>query len=291
MTADQLLAGWTPRRVGRRIVVLAETESTNTLALAAADEPDADGLVILADAQTAGRGRLGATWLSPRGASVLCSVVLLEEKGDAALFKEGEKKGSGTFFRDGPGSAAQKRSLPPFSLSAWLTQVSAVAVCEAICQATDVTPAIKWPNDLRIVGRKVGGILIETRLVDDRMRAWVVGVGINCLQQAGHFPPELSESATSLELATHHPVDRVAVARELLKALDRRLALELWGQTEQVHRDWLAYAEPIGQKVRLRRDGRDYAGWTVEVDPAGGLIVKLQTGQQEWFDPMRTTLL
>jgi len=83
----------------------------------------------------------------------------------------------------------------------------------------------------------------------------------------------------------------VAVARELLKALDRRLAPELWGQTEQVHRDWLAYAEPIGQKVRLRRDGRDYAGWTVEVDPAGGLIVKLETGQQEWFDPMRTKLL
>jgi len=281
MTADPLLAGWAPRRVGRRIVVLAETESTNTLALAAADEPDADGLVILADAQTAGRGRLGATWLSPRGASVLCSVVLLSQ----------EKKGSGTFFRDGTKGAAQKSRMSPFSLSAWLTQVSAVAVCEAICQATDVTPAIKWPNDLRIDGRKVGGILIETRPVDDRMRAWVVGIGINCLQQAGHFPPELRESATSLELATHHPVDRVAVARELLKALDRRLAPELWGQTEQVHRDWLAYAEPIGQKVRLRRDGRDYAGWTVEVDPAGGLIVKLETGQQEWFDPMRTKLL
>ena len=275
MTVEELQTGWTPRRVGRRIIVLAEVDSTNTLALAAAGEPDADGLAILADAQTAGRGRLGASWLSPRRASLLASAVLLsEETGDAAPFRNrGEKE------------------LRPLFTSAWLTHVSAVAACDTIRQATDVTPAIKWPNDLRIAGRKVGGILIETRPLNDRTRAWVVGIGINCLQQAGHFPPELRESATSLELATHHPVDRVAVARELLKALDRRLAPELWGQTEQVHRDWLAYAEPIGQKVRLRRDGRDYAGWTVEVDPAGGLIVKLQTGQQEWFDPMRTKLL
>jgi BirA family biotin operon repressor/biotin-[acetyl-CoA-carboxylase] ligase len=242
---------------------------------------------------------------------------------------ENEKKGSEAFFTEPPPGRSRKRLLTPFSLSAWLTQVSAVAACDAIRQATDVTPAIKWPNDLRIGGRKVGGILIETRTVDSPAgsknghipfgghpeileshrrdtgatrssgcadipifhRAWVVGIGINCLQQAGHFPPELRESATSLELATDHPVDRVAVARELLKALDRRLAPELWGQTEQVHRDWLAYAEPIGQKVRLRREGQDYAGWTVEVDPVGGLIVKLETGQQEWFDPMRTMLL
>jgi BirA family transcriptional regulator, biotin operon repressor / biotin---[acetyl-CoA-carboxylase] ligase len=291
-----LLAGWTPRRVGRRIVLLAEAESTNTLALAAAGEPESDGLVVLADAQTAGRGRLGATWLSPRGASVLASVVLLEGK-DAATYSG--KKGSEAFCAEHPtGRSARlsspksgKRLLTPFSISAWLTQAAAVAACDAIRQATDVTPAIKWPNDLRIGGRKVGGILIETRTIDDRARAWVVGIGINCLQQGGHFSAELRESATSLELATDHPVDRAAVARELLKALDGRLEPEVWGQTEQVHRDWLTYAEPLGQKVRLRREGKDYAGWTVEVDPVGGLIVKLQTGQQEWFDPMRTKLL
>jgi len=265
MTADQLLAGWTPRRVGRRIVLLAETESTNTAALTAAGEPEADGLAILADVQTAGRGRLGAAWVSPRAASVLCSVVLLSP----------ETQAEETIART----------------SAWLTHLAAVAGCDAIRQATDVTPAIKWPNDLRVGGKKIGGILIETRPVDPQTRAWVVGIGINCLQHAGHFPDALRATASSLELASHHPVDRTAVARELLKALDRRLAPELWGQTESVHADWLAYAEPIGQKVRLRRNGSEYAGWTVEVDPVGGLIVRLQTGQLEWFDPMRTTLL
>ncbi len=266
LTIEHLQAGWSPRRVGRRIIVLAETESTNTLALAAAGEPDADGLAIFAEAQTAGRGRLGATWVSPRGASILCSVVLLErtlENGEAASFKT----------------------------SAWLTHVSAVAACDAVRQAAAITPAIKWPNDLRIGRKKVGGILIESRSVESGTRAWVVGIGINCLQHAGHFPPELRETATSLELATDQPADRTAVARELLITLDRRLSAEPWGQTEQAHRDWLMYAEPLGQQVRLRREGRTYSGRTVEVDPIGGLIVRLDGGAQEWFDPMRTQLL
>lgn len=250
--------------------MLPETESTNTLALAAATEPDNDGLAVFADAQTAGRGRLGASWVSPRGASVLCSVLLLDHTAANAVAN---------------GDAAS------FRVSSWLTHVSAVAACDAIRLAVAVTPAIKWPNDLRIAGKKLGGILIETRPISPEARAWVIGIGINCLQHPGHFPPELHETATSLELVTHHPVDRTAVARELLKALDRRLAPHLWGRTEEVHQDWLAYAEPLGQKVRLRRSGQEYAGWTVEVDPAGGLMVRLESGRIEWFDPMHTQLL
>ena len=270
MTIDELRLGWQPRRVGRRIILMPEAESTNTVALAAAAEPDADGLAILADAQTAGRGRFGANWASPRGAGVLCSVVLLSPE---------QLEGSPT-----PSDVLSRTS-------AWLTHVAAVAACDAIRQAVAITPAIKWPNDLRIGGKKIAGILIETRPIASDTRAWVVGIGINCLQHAGHFAPELRESATSLELATDHPVDRTAVARELLKALDQRLAHELWGRTEEVHHDWLTYAEPLGQKVRIRRDGQDYAGWTVEVDPVGGLMVRLESGQLEWFDPMRTKLI
>lgn len=276
MNADQLHQGWTPRRVGRRIITLAETNSTNTLALQAADEPDADGLAIFADAQLEGRGRLGHTWLSPRGASILCSVVLLTED-------------ERTNVPDGI-DVQQAHA----TTTALLTQVSAVACCEAIRQATDVTPAIKWPNDIRIAGRKLGGILIESRVIGGRetqARAWVIGIGINCLQHAGHFPEELRETATSLELATAHAIDRTAIARELLRSLDDWFATDNWRDTNKVHTAWLDYAEPIGQKVRLRRDGVDYAGWTVEVGPAGGLIVKLETGQLEWFDPMRTTLM
>jgi len=207
--------------------------------------------------------------LSPRGASVLASVVLVQEPAESGA----------------PGSES------PTSISAWLTQVSAVATCEAVRRATEITPAIKWPNDLRFDGRKLGGILIESRSLPGDRRAWVVGIGINCLQHAGHFPPDLRSTATSLELAASHPIDRIEVTRCLLRAMDEWFAPATWGQTARVHTAWLTYAEPLGQKVRLRREGQDYTGWTVEVDPVGGLIVKLESGRQEWFDPMITTVL
>jgi len=268
LTAEALQQGWSPRRVGRRIRIVQETDSTNTLALQAASEPDADGLVVLAEVQRAGRGRLGASWVSPRGASVLCSVLVLssvDPRTEAAADHEAQN-----------------------GISAWLTQVSSVAACEAIRRATDTQPAIKWPNDIRIAGKKVGGILIESKPLGTGARAWVIGIGINCLQHEAHFPPELRATATSLELATRHPVDRTAVARELLIALDGWLVPEKWGRTAEAHAAWTHWAEPIGQKVHLKRDGRDYAGWSVGVDPAGGLLVRLESGQLEWFDPMRT---
>lgn len=271
----QVRAGWAPLRVGRRVVTFDEVDSTNAVAFEAAGEPDADGLVILAEAQLQGRGRLGRSWVSPRGASVLCSVVLLE-----ANDLNGEDVSGG----------ASPESATIASTGAWLTQASAVACCEAIRRSTDVTAAIKWPNDIRIDGRKVGGILIETRPVDARTRAWVVGIGLNCLQHAGHFTEELRTTATSLELASSHAVDRVEVARQLLMALDRWLTHERWGRTDALHAAWLSDAEPLGQQVRLRRQGTSYTGRTVEVDPVGGLIVKLDGGGQEWFDPVLTTV-
>ena len=276
LTPERLRQGWSPRRVGRRILVRAETTSTNSVALDAIDDLGApgltdgqggagvDGLVVLADYQTAGRGRQGRPWFSPRGASLLCSVLLIEQ---------GEHVGG------------------------WLTLASAVAACEAIRSATEITPAIKWPNDLRISGRKLGGILIESRTSDtdastgSDVRAWVVGIGINCLQHAGHFPPELRDSATSLELEASHSIDRSRVARELLQALDRWLAEPVRTGSDPLHAAWMHYAEPIGQRVHLRCRGREYRGRTVAVDPAGGLIVQGDDGGQEWFDPMLTTLL
>lgn len=262
LTADLLLRDWTPRRVGRRMVVLDETTSTNSAALNATAESDADGLVVLAEYQSAGRGRQGRTWQSPRGASVLCSVLLLPAADAAHDDRFGGR----------------------------LTLLTAVAVCDAIRQATDITPAIKWPNDLRVDRRKLGGILIESKPLPAGGRAWVIGVGINCLQHAGHFPPELRDAATSLEMLASHAIDRADVARHLLRALDNALAGDL-ADERAVHERWLTYAEPIGQRVRVRCSERNAVGRVIAIDPAGGLILQTDAGRQEWFDPALTTLL
>jgi BirA family biotin operon repressor/biotin-[acetyl-CoA-carboxylase] ligase len=263
---ERLRQGWTPVRIGRRVVWLDEVVSTNSTALDEADRQEADGLAILADYQTAGRGRQGRRWVSPRGASVLCSILVVcpEEPQDTPRRQ---------------------------ALTGRLNMVAAVAACEAVALATEIRPAIKWPNDLRVAGRKLGGILIESRPLSHAHRAFVMGFGINCLQHAGHFPPELADQATSLELEASHPIDRVAVVRHLLMRLDARLAAPGWIDTPRLHAEWAALAEPIGQRIRLRQQGHEYAGRTVAVDPLGGLTVQLDNGRQMWFDPMLTSVV
>lgn len=299
LTAEQLHAGWTPKRVGRHIITVAETPSTNTLALESvpglggADGREADGLAVLADYQTAGRGRLGRQWLSPRAASVLCSIVLVPS--------DAEISATGASLSARSPAAPDRASIPapPTAtalFSGYLTLVSAVAACEAIRQATEITPTIKWPNDLRAGGRKLGGVLIESRATGHGRRAWVIGIGINCLQHPGHFPPELRGIATSLEMEAAGPISRIEIARSLLQCLDNRLArpaakADDLQRTASVRAEWERYAEPIGQRVRLRSRGRDYCGTSVAVDPVGGLIIQTEAGKQEWFDPLQTTLL
>ncbi len=270
------MSGWAPRRVGRRVVVLGECASTNDAVFQAAADGPVDGLAVLADHQSAGRGRQGRPWLSPRGASVLCSVGLEV----AAVSESSQEQG-----------APQGGASPEQVMGGRLTLAGAVAACEAVRAATEVVPAIKWPNDLRVGGRKLAGILIESKRLGQRgVRVWVIGIGINCLQQARHFPPELREVSTSLEMASHGPVDRAGVARALLERLDCWLGRSE-PVAEELHAAWQHFAEPLGEYVRLRSAGREYSGRTVSVDPAGGLIVQVDEGGQAWFDPMQTKLL
>ncbi len=269
---DEIRRGWTPVRIGWEILQVDETDSTNSQLLEMADRPDADGLVLLADYQTAGRGRQGRRWLSPRGASILCSVLVA--------------------FSDAPGGApAGDAASGEPAIAGRLNMLAAVAACEAIAASTEVRAAIKWPNDLRISGRKLGGILIESRPRAAGGRVWVLGFGINCLQHVGHFPTEIAAQATSLELAASHPIDRAAVTLQLLMRLDERLSSPGWLRGTELYEAWLSLAEPIGQRVELKYQGLGYSGRTIAVDPLGGLTLQLDNGRQMWFDPLLTSVV
>ncbi len=252
-----------PARVGRRMELLDAAASTNQVALARAMEPDADGLAILAEQQSAGRGRLGRSWSSPRGASVLCSVLLIDDATDVEIQ----------------------------SLGGRLTLAAAVGACEAIRRAVQVAPTIKWPNDLLARGRKLAGILVESRRLQENRFAWVVGIGINCLQHEGHFPAELRDRAVSLDMLCDQPIERAVVARELLKHWDAAFAPEALTDGARIRDTWTHWAEPLGTRVHLRCDGRVVRGRTMDVDPVGGLIVQTDTGGREWLDPLRATVV
>ncbi|MCP4247805.1 MAG: biotin--[acetyl-CoA-carboxylase] ligase [bacterium] len=282
LNIEQIVAGTTLRRVARptqsgpNAAVVESATSTNDLAWLHLDAPGADGWVVFAEHQSQGRGRLGRSWKAPRGAGILCSVLLIEP--------ETPMEG-----RDG-------------SYGARLALAAAVAAHDAVEHAAGVSVELKWPNDLIARGRKLGGTLVESRAlpaVDARANggapgggtACVIGMGINCLQQRGHFGPDLGDEATSLELLSAGPVDRQAVARALLVEIDRWCGgLEEVG-TERLRRAWLQRAAPLGQRIRLVHAGRQYSGHVIDLDPTAALVVQLDEGGRRLFDAAQTTLL
>jgi BirA family biotin operon repressor/biotin-[acetyl-CoA-carboxylase] ligase len=249
------------RRVGRKLTYLPETSSTNDEAWKQLPETGSDGHVVIADYQSAGRGRLGRTWIAPRGAGLLLSVLLIEQDDD------------------------------PHGSELCLT--AGVALCEADLAVTDVCPIIHWPNDIYVGPRKLAGILVESRRPASPLvsSAAVLGIGVNCLQQSGHFPPELLPRATSLEIESHRSTDRALLATALLHRLDHWLAQPRTWTRNDLRDAWMAHAEPPGCPVTLRHGNRTFRGAIVEIDPLAALVVRLEDGTIRAFPAAETTVL
>ncbi len=264
---DDLLACGPLRRLGRNVIVLRETTSTNQLLLDHAHELP-DGTLATAEYQTAGRGRFGRRWHAPRGATIALSV-LLHEPADSPLVAD-----------------------------IWLR--AAIAAARAIEAMLPLTVDLRWPNDLQLAGRKVGGVLVESRPVAPRIgrpargvpstgpdRALVVGIGINCLQQRGHFPPELRGRATSLEIESTQPVDRPGLAGRLVAELDAVVTDRT--PDAELRDEYARRCHDLGQRVTLIENARSYRGTVVEIDRDGGLIVQLDDGGRRHFASATTT--
>lgn len=181
------------QRIGSRIEVLQQTSSTNDEVLDRARQGAAEGLVIFADEQTAGRGQRGNRWEAPAGKALLFSILL---KPSLALAK-----------------------------SAQLTQWAAQAVAATIQQLFLLEARIKSPNDIHIRDRKVAGVLAEMRAQDQGPHVAVVGIGLNVNQAPGDFSSAVRMSATSIAIATGGKVDRQSVAIALMRELERTYAL------------------------------------------------------------------
>ncbi len=231
-------------RVGRHVICFDEVASTNDVALDAAGQGGADGLAVLAEAQTAGRGRLGRRWLSPPGANILLSTLLLDSPPDQ----------------------------PP---AEGLTIAAGLAVCEAIETSGATDAEVKWPNDVLVDGRKVAGVLIETRRTAGE-RAAAVGIGVN----VNAAPPaeRVDAPATCLADVLGSPVERVDVACELLGRLDGWVARLAAGQTDLLHRRFVARCRMIGRRVTVAVGPHRYTGRVLDVDPAAGLVLQDDEG-------------
>ena len=234
--------------VGRKLVCLPEVDSTNTRAkeLALAGEPE--GLVVVADCQTAGRGRMGRSFQSPRGKGVYLTALLRLE-------------------------------LPPERLMI-ATALAGVAVCGAVEDVCGLSPGLKWPNDPVLNGRKLCGILTELSLEAEtgRLQYLVVGIGVNALQEAEDFSPEVAAIATSLAAELGRPVSRPALAAALIARLDRLRTALVSGDTEAYLAEYRRRCVNLGKRVRLLYPAGEDSGEAMDVDRDFGLVVRRDDG-------------
>jgi BirA family biotin operon repressor/biotin-[acetyl-CoA-carboxylase] ligase len=249
---DRLIADDLQSRIGecglfREIVVLRETESTNTCLLEMGRRGSRPGVVVFAESQTGGRGRLGRRWVSDHGKGLWFSMLLRPE-------------------------------LPPTEWTR-LTIWAAVATARAIEKFTGLCTYIKWPNDIMIEQRKTVGILMESLLgMTPEENRLVAGIGVNVNHGIEDFPHELRSRAGSLALALGRTIDRIALAARILVELDALFpaAHSDFGRIigEANRRSFLK-----NRRVTLNMEGRQVQGIAGEMDARGNLELALNTGE------------
>lgn len=234
------------KRIGSSITIVDETESTNRDAMAEADRGAAEGLVIFAHKQSAGKGRLGRRWHTIAD-SLACSVLL-------------------------------RPDLPPEKVPQ-LSLLTAVALHDALSHfSPDIR--IKWPNDLLHNGAKLAGILTEMRAEPGRVHAVVLGFGINLSAPLDGWPADITQKVTDLQSICCAKTSRLDLAAALLDALDYWYDIYLQQGFAPIHTAWWSAHAASGQQVRVH-NGQDYIdGTATALDHDGALLLKTSSGTQ-----------
>ncbi len=248
--ADDLLSGLGRTAVvGRDIRVFEETTSTNDIVEKLARDHVKEGVVVFAESQTKGRGRLGRKWMSPARKGLWFSVLLRPAMRPAAVTQ--------------------------------LTIAAATALNRAIRAQTGLAPEIKWPNDILVRGKKVAGILTELSAELDKVKYVILGVGISVNLNPGEFPPELRKHATSLKIETGQRQNRAALAVKILQELDHDYDLVCSGRFETVADEWEEHCLTLGRRVVIHVGDRKIQGCAESLDTDGALLLRTQHGRLE----------
>ncbi len=231
----------------RQVHWFADVDSTQRAARDLARGGAPEGTVVIAERQSAGRGRLGRQWHSPPGLNLYCSVVLRPALAPAAV--------------------------PQLAL------VAGVAVAAAVAEETGCHPALKWPNDVLLEGRKVAGVLTEMDAEVERVHHVIAGIGVNLNAPLGSFPRALRPKASSLLAVTGSRVDRAAFTGRLLAALEARYGRYLAVGFPSVRTEWESYSRMTGTAVRVASPGGEVGGTVLGLDDDGALRLRRDDGQ------------
>jgi BirA family biotin operon repressor/biotin-[acetyl-CoA-carboxylase] ligase len=240
-------SGLVTRRIGNFLYLFQEVDSTSEEAALLAMRGASEGTVVIAHAQRRGRGRMGRQWASPPGLGIYLSVILR------------------------PPVAAQQAPV--------LALLGAAASAEAIDRATGLATGIKWPNDLVVRGRKVGGILGEAAVEGTSLQHVILGIGLNVNQTEADFKGDLRTTATSLRIESGRFVDRAAMIRSLCESLDAWYEHFLSDGIAPILQGVRERCLTLGRRVVGRSGDEELRGLAVEIDDMGALVIRDVKGQ------------
>jgi BirA family biotin operon repressor/biotin-[acetyl-CoA-carboxylase] ligase len=247
ITANEVRLGLATKRLGQHIHYEESVDSTQKIALRLSLDGAPEGTVVIAEEQTAGRGRMARPWHSPKYTGVWMSVILR------------------------PDLLPQK--------APQLTLIVAVAIVQAIEELTTLHPQIKWPNDLLINGKKMTGILTELQAESDRINSVIIGIGMNVNQEEESYPEELRSIATSLLIETGIKVNRAELIQQVLSKLEQLYDLYLQEGFYPIKILWESYAISIGKMLTARMPQGDLYGKALGITDDGVLMVEDEQGK------------
>jgi BirA family biotin operon repressor/biotin-[acetyl-CoA-carboxylase] ligase len=237
--------------LGRRLIYMTSTTSTMDVARLEAEADSSEGTIVVAEEQTAGRGRFGREWVSPAGKNLYVTVLLR----------------------------------PTIERLRRLSMLVPLATALAIEEATGVTALIKWPNDVLLSGRKVSGILIDNELTGGEPRYTLVGIGINVNLDIEPYS-EIASVATSIKAELDHETPREPILAALLNHIER---LYQQDDAEAIRAAWKARLDTLGKDVRLNFRGEIHEGLAEDVDAEGNLILLRPDGSRQSFEAGEVT--
>ncbi|MFA4984639.1 MAG: biotin--[acetyl-CoA-carboxylase] ligase [Candidatus Omnitrophota bacterium] len=245
MLPFEVTDGLLTRFIGRKLYYFESVSSTMDIAVKLGMDNAPEGSLVVAETQTKGRGRLSRQWHSPKYRGLYFSILLR----------------------------------PRFLLNETplLTLLSAVSVCEGVKEATGLGCRIKWPNDILLGNKKVGGILTELNAEADEMRFVAIGIGINVNNDKG----SLFEGSVSLREHAGEEISRIGLLQKILKSLeDNYLLLESRGG-QPIIQKWRAFNTTIGRRIKVVSHHRHSEGIAVDIDKDGSLLLKSESGRTE----------
>jgi len=229
----------------RKIISCREMQSTQDHAKKLAIQGSSEGTIVVAETQSAGRGRLGRSWASPPG-GLYFSVILR------------------------PGITLDG--------AAGLPLVAAVALARAIQRYTTVAPGLKWPNDVLIKKRKAAGILVEMSAEMDRLDWVVIGIGVNVAAASEQLPPEIRPTSTSLAIESARTVHRVQLLGDILYELEGALDMFQTEGFEPLRKQWKEKSHTLGKHVTVVGSRQSIEGKAVDIDDRGALVMECAGG-------------